>query len=217
MLEKVYDSIYILSSASKVGSPTNHLGSGQQRDTDQGPFSLLTGGLYLMTDYLKFKNTDQHWTCFTKAGWARHATICWIHALHANCFQLFYRMIWMKRTHNIFRNGKLRCWERGLMELSASLGKYTDNSWFCEEAGSYRGEIGIHEILLGLHSTTHYTSQLFLKIMDICPHYGVEWGVWNWKIVWVCLTVYTQKGGGKMKDLYLHALWGHYHKYAHKL
>ena len=36
--------------------------------TDQGPFSLLTGGLYLMRDYLKFKNTDQHWACFTKAG-----------------------------------------------------------------------------------------------------------------------------------------------------
>ncbi len=35
----------------------NHLGSRQRRDTDQGPFSLLTGGqgFYLMTDYLKFK------------------------------------------------------------------------------------------------------------------------------------------------------------------
>ncbi len=29
----------ILSRASEVGSPTNHLGSGQRRDTDQGPFS----------------------------------------------------------------------------------------------------------------------------------------------------------------------------------
>ncbi len=70
----------ILSCASEVGSPTNHLGSGQRRDKDQGPFSPLRGGLdltptgslqdkvYLMTDYLKCKNTDQHWTCFTKAG-----------------------------------------------------------------------------------------------------------------------------------------------------
>ncbi len=30
--------IYILSRASEAGSPTNRLGSGQQRDTDQGPF-----------------------------------------------------------------------------------------------------------------------------------------------------------------------------------
>ncbi len=40
-----------------------------------GPFSPLTGGLDLtptgeppMTDYLKFKNTDRLWACFTKAG-----------------------------------------------------------------------------------------------------------------------------------------------------
>ena len=38
---------YILSQASEMGSPTNHLGSGQRRDTDQGPFSPLTGGLAL--------------------------------------------------------------------------------------------------------------------------------------------------------------------------
>ncbi len=30
-----------------VGSPTNHLGSRQRRDTGQGSFSLLTGGLDL--------------------------------------------------------------------------------------------------------------------------------------------------------------------------
>ena len=35
----------ILSRASEVGSPTNHLGSGQRQDTDQGSFGPLTGGL----------------------------------------------------------------------------------------------------------------------------------------------------------------------------
>ena len=38
---------YILSRVSEVGSPINHLGSGQRRDTGQGPFSPLTGGLDL--------------------------------------------------------------------------------------------------------------------------------------------------------------------------
>ncbi len=33
------------------------------------------GTLYLMTDHLKFRNTDQLWTCFTKAGLAWHATM----------------------------------------------------------------------------------------------------------------------------------------------
>ncbi len=37
--------MYILSHASKAGSPMNRLGSGQRRDTDQGPLP--------MTDYLK--------------------------------------------------------------------------------------------------------------------------------------------------------------------
>ena len=75
------------------GLRENHLGSGQQRDMDHGPFSPVTGGLdltptgeppsaceehnayvkyldkvNLMTDYLKSKNTDRLWTCFTKAG-----------------------------------------------------------------------------------------------------------------------------------------------------
>ena len=73
--------MYILSPASEVGSLTNHLGSRQRQDTSQRPFSPLTGGLdltptgslqylskvYLMTDYLELKNTDRHWTCFTKA------------------------------------------------------------------------------------------------------------------------------------------------------
>ncbi len=49
----------ILSRASKVGSLINHLGSGQRRDTDPGPFRPLTSGLNLMTDYLKFNNTDR--------------------------------------------------------------------------------------------------------------------------------------------------------------
>ncbi len=34
-------------SAECAGSPTNCLGSGQRRDTDQGPFSLSTDGLDL--------------------------------------------------------------------------------------------------------------------------------------------------------------------------
>ncbi len=38
---------YILLRASEAGSPTNRLGSGQQRDTDKGLFSLSTGGLVL--------------------------------------------------------------------------------------------------------------------------------------------------------------------------
>ncbi len=38
---------YILLRASEVGSPMNHLGSGQRRDTGQGPFSPFTGGLDL--------------------------------------------------------------------------------------------------------------------------------------------------------------------------
>ena len=64
----------ILSRASEVGSLMNHLGSAQRLDTDQGPFSPLTGGLEyldkvnLMTDHLKFKNTDRLWTGFTNAG-----------------------------------------------------------------------------------------------------------------------------------------------------
>ncbi len=37
----------ILSRASQAGSPTNRLGSGQRRDTDQGPCSPSTGGLKL--------------------------------------------------------------------------------------------------------------------------------------------------------------------------
>ncbi len=49
--------------ASKVGSPTNHLGSGQRRDMDQGPFNLLTGGLDLV-NYLKLKNTDRFMDLF---------------------------------------------------------------------------------------------------------------------------------------------------------
>ncbi len=69
----------------------NHFHSGQRHDMDQGPFSLLTGGLgltlmgslqpvefhkvSLMTDHLEFKNTGHHLTCFTKAGRAWHATL----------------------------------------------------------------------------------------------------------------------------------------------
>ncbi len=44
--------IKILSRASEVGSPTNHLGSRQRRDTGQGPFSPLTGGQGLPNDRL---------------------------------------------------------------------------------------------------------------------------------------------------------------------
>ncbi len=50
----------ILSCASEVGSPTNHLGSRQRRDTGQGSSDLWT---------------QCHWTRFTKAGWAWHVTI----------------------------------------------------------------------------------------------------------------------------------------------
>ncbi len=72
----------------EAGSPKNRLGSRQRRDMDQGPFSPSTSELdltlsacakhnayvkyphkaYTMTDDLKFKNTGQHLTCFTKAG-----------------------------------------------------------------------------------------------------------------------------------------------------
>ncbi len=31
--------------------------------------------IYLFISTLKLKNTDRHWTCFTKSGWAWHATI----------------------------------------------------------------------------------------------------------------------------------------------
>ena len=37
----------VVSRASEAGSPTHRLGSAQQRDTDQGPFSLSTGELDL--------------------------------------------------------------------------------------------------------------------------------------------------------------------------
>ena len=43
-----------------------------------------------MTDSLKFKNTDLHWTCFTKAGWAWRATI--------------YTEIYMKNPTNFHAN-----------------------------------------------------------------------------------------------------------------
>ncbi len=65
----VYQNLNILSCASEVGSPMNHLGSRQRRDMGQGPFSPF------MTNYLKLKNIDRLWTCFTKAGWAWHVTI----------------------------------------------------------------------------------------------------------------------------------------------
>ncbi len=39
----------ILSRAREVGSPTNHLGSRQRRDTDQGSSSPLTGGRHGLT------------------------------------------------------------------------------------------------------------------------------------------------------------------------
>ena len=107
--------IIILSRANKVGSPTNHLGFRQRKDTGQGSSSLIDiklkamvypGRLLgsplskewllmlcqprsdldkvdLMTDYLKLKNTDRLWTCFTKAGWAWHVTIFWLLTLSA--------------------------------------------------------------------------------------------------------------------------------------
>ena len=90
----------ILSRASEMGSPTNHLGSRQLQDTGQGSSSPLTGGwilthtgepptctehntytkyldkVNLMINYQKLNNTDWlHWTRFTKAGWAWHITI----------------------------------------------------------------------------------------------------------------------------------------------
>ncbi len=65
----------LLSRVSEVGSPTNHLGSRQRRDTGQGSSSLLTGGRnltptgeppernmyakYLVKNYQKFKKTDR--------------------------------------------------------------------------------------------------------------------------------------------------------------
>ncbi len=66
--------ISVLSRASETRSLMNRLGSRQRRDTDQ-PGTLYLDKAYIMTDYLKFKNTGQHWTCFTKAGWAWHATV----------------------------------------------------------------------------------------------------------------------------------------------
>ena len=65
---------YILSCASEAGSPTNCLGSGQRRDTDLGlsacekhkTYAKYLDKVYIMTDYLKLKNTGHHWTCFTK-------------------------------------------------------------------------------------------------------------------------------------------------------
>ncbi len=62
----IWSCLYILSRASEVGSPTNHLGSRQRRDTGQGCSSPLTGGRKRRTDC---------WTCFTKAGWAWHVMI----------------------------------------------------------------------------------------------------------------------------------------------
>ncbi len=76
----------ILSRASEVGSPTNHLGSRQRRDTGQGSSSPLTDGLdltptvNLMINYQKLINMDRllwtdYWSRFTKAGWAWHVTV----------------------------------------------------------------------------------------------------------------------------------------------
>ncbi len=92
----------ILSCASEVGSPTNHLGSRQQWDTGQGSSSLLTGGLNLtptehcmyakyldivnlVINYQKLKKKTQtnywtrqewmvinSWTRFIRAGRACH-------------------------------------------------------------------------------------------------------------------------------------------------
>ncbi len=60
-----YFHVLYIPRASEAGSPTNRLGSGQRRDTDQGRFSPSIGGLdldevYILTDYLKFKNMGQH-------------------------------------------------------------------------------------------------------------------------------------------------------------
>ncbi len=66
-----------------------------------------------------------------------------------------------------------------------------------------------------------HMSQLFPKIMDICHVASLptfRCGMGGLKLencMDVCKCVYTKKGGGKIKDI--HALWGHYHKYAHKL
>ena len=65
----------ILSCASKVGSPTNHLGSKQRQDTGQGSSSPLTGGRNLTPmgepptcgHSVKFKRPClQHWPLTTK-------------------------------------------------------------------------------------------------------------------------------------------------------
>ncbi len=51
--------IIMLSRADEVGSPTNHLGSRQRQDTGQVSSSPLTGGLNLVINYQKLKNTDR--------------------------------------------------------------------------------------------------------------------------------------------------------------
>ena len=57
----------ILSRASEVESPTNHLGSRQRRDTGQGSSSLDTANLMISYQKLKKKPSDD-WIRFTKAG-----------------------------------------------------------------------------------------------------------------------------------------------------
>ncbi len=82
---------------------TMHLGSGQRRDTDQGPFSPLT-------DYLKFKNTDQHWPILLRQGepgtpqyhkvpsisvdFSVHPSGCPIHLALNICKELQSRKLW---------------------------------------------------------------------------------------------------------------------------
>ncbi len=67
-----YHGLYILSRASKVGSPTNQLGSGQRQDTGQESLDRAN----LVINYQKLKKTDQPLDLFfTKAGWAWHVTI----------------------------------------------------------------------------------------------------------------------------------------------
>ncbi len=57
--------VIILLRASEVGSPIDHLGSRQRRDTGQGSSSPLTGRLdltdkvNLMINYQKLTNTDR--------------------------------------------------------------------------------------------------------------------------------------------------------------
>ena len=48
---------YILLRASEVGSPANHLGSGQRQDTCQGSFIPLTGGLDRLLKIEKYGST----------------------------------------------------------------------------------------------------------------------------------------------------------------